>query len=244
MPDHGLLTEDRLPHAAPTIAPLYPAPPWPLPGARVLKVIFETDKEPVLNWLPPKLTRSAPPYATVIVEHFPKTPVGPFTLASQYIGCRAGFFIRAFALQAIVDNPLALTALREVWGIPAVLGEVQLRARKGDARATVSRDGAVLAELSVAETQSMAPEVARFDPVLSLRMTPSVQEGKPPAVEMVQIDPDYHIKEVHRGRGEVRYGATNGTGASWGVLPVRNIVSAVYCLVDTELPLARFVIPY
>ena len=48
MPDPGQLTEDRVAHTGPVLAPLYPPPPWSLPGARVLKVMFETDKEAVL----------------------------------------------------------------------------------------------------------------------------------------------------------------------------------------------------
>src|SRR3990170_1608975 len=108
MPDYGRLTQDELPHTLPAVSPLYPPPPWPLPGARILKLVFETDKETVLRWLPPALSRSSPPYAIITVAHYPESPVGPFSLATQYIGCRARIFIRALALQAIVDNARAL----------------------------------------------------------------------------------------------------------------------------------------
>ncbi len=59
MPDYGRLTQERLPHALPLVSPLYPPPPWPLPGARILKLAFETDQDTVLNWLPPTLSRSS-----------------------------------------------------------------------------------------------------------------------------------------------------------------------------------------
>ncbi|HEY5640483.1 MAG TPA: acetoacetate decarboxylase family protein [Dehalococcoidia bacterium] len=239
MPDAGRLTEDRLPHAAPALAPYYPPPPWPLPGGRVIKVLYETDAAPVLEWLPPKLTRSSPPYAVITVERYTDTPVGPFSAATQFIGCRAGFFVRALALQTVVDSPVALAALREVWGWPATLGEVKVRETKTGVTARVSAGGTGLADVKLSRLEKIAPGLVRFDPVLTLRAAPSLQEGtRHDLLQMVQVDPDYEVKAAQRGSGVV------SLGEAWSVLPVRNIVASVSCEVDTELPLARFVMPY
>lgn len=244
MPDAGQLTEDRVPATGPVLAPLFPPPPWSLPGARVLKLMFETDKAPVLAWLPNKLTRSSPPYATIHIEHYPESPVGPFTVAHQFIGCRAGFFMRGFALQSVVDNPVALSALREVWGYPAEPGQVTLDVRDDAVRATVSANGVTICEASLESRESIDAEQARFDPALTLRLVPSLQEKqRHDLVQLLQIDPEITIREAHRGRGAVTYpGEANSN--TWAVLPNRNMISAVYATVDTELPLARFVMPY
>jgi hypothetical protein len=53
MPDYGQLAAEQLSHTVPVVAPPYPPPPWPLPGARLLKVTYETEKEVPLRWLPP-----------------------------------------------------------------------------------------------------------------------------------------------------------------------------------------------
>jgi acetoacetate decarboxylase len=244
MPDHGRLTEDLVPHTTPLVAPPYPPPPWRLPGATVLKFVFETDTESVLTWLPPKLTRSSPPYAVITVEHYPESPVGPFSMANQYIGCRAGFFIRAFALQSIVSEPLALAALREVWGYPAQLGEVSLNTTRNGAQAGVRRNGNVLLDARLEDAQPLEPELTRFDPVLTLRLIPSLQEAvRHDLVQMVQIDPDLEVTAAFRGTGAFTYSEGTG-GDSWSVLPNRNLISTVCCTIDTELPLARFVMPY
>jgi acetoacetate decarboxylase len=239
MPDAGRLAEAELPHTTPAFAPYYPAPPWSLPKARVLKVVYETDTEPVLEWLPPKLTRSSPPYAIVTVEEFPDTPVGPFRVATQYIGCRAGFFTRAFALQTLVDSPVALAAMREVWGYPATPCKIGVeRDKKGVSAVVKSRDGNVLG-LNVRDIEDIAPGLSRFDPVLTLRTAPSLtDDAKHDLLQMVQVDPEYEITEAQRARAEVELGGT------WEKLPVRNVVAATSCVMNTELPLARFVMPY
>lgn len=243
MPDQGRLKEDRVAHTAPVLSPLYPPPPWKLPGARMLRVLFETDKEPLLTWLPPKLTRSSPPYALISIESYPQSPVGPFSLATQYIGCRAGFFIRAFALQAVVDSAPALAALREAWGIPATLGKVVLSAKKGRVKATVSQRQE-LAHLTLEDAEPIEPDLVRVDPTLCLRLAPSLQENvRHDLIQLVQLDPEYEIKRAARGRASVSYPHSGEDGA-WDILPCRNIISGFHAEIDTELPLARFVMPY
>jgi acetoacetate decarboxylase len=244
MPDQGRLTEERLPHAAPAIAPLYPKPPWPLPGARVLKLLYETDTDPVLAWLPPKLMRSSPPYAVLTVAHYRDTPIGPFSLAAQHVGCRAGFFIRAFSVQAITDNPSALAALREVWGYPCKLGEVDLDVEANRANAVVRFDGTTVAEASVSDAVPIDGGSVRLDPVLNVRTAPSLEDGKQhDLLQLVQIDPECEVRDAVRGHGTLRF-PSESQEAPWHLLPFRNMVAAVSCVVDTELPLARFVMPY
>jgi acetoacetate decarboxylase len=244
MPVYGRLAEDRLPHASPIPAPLYPPPPWPLKNARLLKLVFETSEDAVLEWIPPKLTRSTPPYATIIVASYPDSPIGPFNVATQYAGCRAGFFIRAFALESIVDNPAAMAALREVWGLPCKLGEVAIDRSDGAVTARVSRDGSLLATIALVGAHPIDSSSARFDPVLTVRTTPSIEEGKRhDLLQLVQIDPDYEIAECLRGTGAVEYGPHRDTDP-WDGVPMLNMIAATDCLVNTEMPLARYVMPY
>lgn len=247
MPDRGLLSEDRVSHASPTLSPLYPPPPWKLPGARMLRALFETDKEPLLDNLPPKLTRSTPPYAIISIDDYPESPVGPFTMATQFIGCRAGFFQRAFALQAVVNSVPALAALREVWGVPAKLGEVELAAKKSKVSGTVYSGGTSpgkLAKVKLEAAEPIEPSLCRIDPVLCLRLAPSLQENvRHDLIQLVQLDPEYEITESSRGLGTVTYPAS-GEDDAWDILPCRNVISTVFCELNTELPLARFVMPY
>ena len=79
----------------------------------------------------------------------------------------------------MVNNPLALSALREMWGFPCELGDVTMEA-KGDAiRATIAAGGMTLAEVALEGSQPIDVDQARFDPSLTLRLVPSVQENVP-----------------------------------------------------------------
>ena len=244
MPDLGRLKRDRLPHALPVTAPLYPPPPWPLPGARILKLTFETDAETTLDWLPPSLGRTSPAYAIITVAHYPESPIGPFSLAAQYLGCRARMFIRAFTLEAVTDNVTALLALREIWGFPARLGRVRLTAGPRSARARVTAQGHTPVDLRLSRAEACNPELIRYDPMLNVRLISNIQQGKRHSLlEVVQIDPEYEIKEAMRGQGQLTH-TEPSEGAPWHLLPPLNMISATYTICDTELPLARFVMPY
>lgn len=244
MPDLGHLRRDRLPHALPLTAPLYPPPPWKLPGASTLKLTFETDTEAALNWLPSSLGRTSPAYAIITVSHYPESPVGPFSLATQYLGCRARMFVRAFALHAVSDSARSVSALREMWGYPARLGKVRLSSGARGASARIAAEGLTLAELRLTRPEECEPSLVRFDPILNTRLIDSLQEGKRHALlEVVQLDPEYEVKEAIRGRGRLSYPSAS-EGDPWHLLPMLNMISATYSVADTELPLARFIMPY
>lgn len=244
MPDLGRFGRDKLPHTSPLTAPLYPPPPWPLPGAGTLKLTFETDTQSALRWLPSSLGRTSPAYAIITVAHYPESPVGPFSLAAQYIGCRAQMFTRAYTLHAVTDSVRALAALREMWGYPATLGRVRLSAGPRGAAARVAVEGETLAELRLTRPQPCEPDLVRFDPVLNTRLIHSLQPGKRHAVlDMVQLDLEYTIGEAVRGRGSLTY-PTASEGNPWHLLPTLNMISATYSVGGTELPLARFIMPY
>jgi acetoacetate decarboxylase len=215
-----------------------------LPGAEVLKVAFETDREAALRWLPPRLTRATPPYAIITVARYRNSPVGPFALACQYIGCRAAMFIRAYTLQAVADSAEAVAGLREVWGYPCKPGEVTLDRHGRAIEASVSRRGRTPVRIEVGDVEPVDAASVRLDPVLNARVLPSLEEGKRhDAVRIVQIDPDYEITDCLRGRAEITY-PDSSEEDPWSALPVLNVISATYCVADTQLPLARFVMPY
>lgn len=246
MPEFGRLSREAVPFTTPFVAPLYPPPPWELPGAQILQTLFEIDREVALAWLAPGLSKPVPPYAQILVTRYPDSPVGPFALAQQLITCRSFTRARGYALQAVVDGPAAaLAALREVWGMPARPGRVRLDVTAESIIATVADDtGHTVAVVAMHDLHPADPQHIHYDPVLAPRLSPPVQEGKPPAVlELTQIDPDYTIRECCLGRGSITYPEAS-EGYPWNLLQVRNMIATTYTVSDTALPWARYIVEF
>ena len=113
--------------------------------------MFEIDRDVALDWLPPGLAKPVPPYAQILVVRYPESPVGPFAMASQLVVCRSQTRARGYALQAVVDGPVAvLAALREVWGFPARPGRVRLDVADASIEGSVADgDGRTVAVVSM-----------------------------------------------------------------------------------------------
>ena len=242
MPDFGTLNLTNHPNPIPAASPAYPPPPWPLPKAEIFQISFEIDKEQAIRWLPAVLSRPNPAYAHLTIARYPSSPVGPFSLAHQFIVSRMRVLARAFPFQTIVDNVDALCALREVWGFPAKLGKVTMERKPQSFEAVIERPaGRALVKASITELEPVTPAEIRYDPMMNLRLTPPIQDGKPPEyTKLVQIDPHYDIRECFRGLGAIAYPNVS-QGDSWHVLEPRNIICATWATCDTELPWARFV---
>lgn len=246
MPEFGRLSRERAPFTTPFVAPLYPPPPWPLPDAHILQALFEIDRDVALDWLPPGLAKPVPPYAQILVVRYPESPVGPFAMASQLIVCRSQTRARGYALQCVVDGPVAaLAALREVWGFPARPGRVRLDVGEGAITGEVADDaGRTVATVTVRDLHPADPQHIHYDPVLAPRLAPPVQEGKPPSLlEMTQVDPDYTIKHCRLGAGAVSYPPAV-EGYPWHMLQPRNMIATTFTISDTSLPWARYIVEF
>ncbi len=241
MPDFGSLDTANHPFTIPAIAPLYPPPPWKLDDARLFMMTFEIEKRHAIQWLPGSLTRPNPAYAHLQIAHYPSTPVGPFTVAHQFLMSRLRVLPRAFPFQTVVDNADALPALRETWGFPAKLGKVALTREKETITGTVERPaGKVLAKVVMTQIRPMGPGELRYDPMLNLRLTSRAQEERAHEyAQLVQIDPSYMIKESYRGEGTVTY-PKKSKDDPWHLLEPVNFIGITYGVCDTEMPWARF----
>src|SRR5262245_36052024 len=88
MPDFGWLTQEAIGATVPTLAPLYEGLPWVLEGARVIKISFETGLDFVRSVLPVTLSRPTTAFGQLVIYDIPASPVGPFRVAAQTVGCR------------------------------------------------------------------------------------------------------------------------------------------------------------
>jgi acetoacetate decarboxylase len=245
VPDYGQVMPDDLGPATPYHAPLYPALPWTFEGVRVVKLAVEVGLDAVRALLPNPLSRSTPPFAALVVHDVPDSPFGPFRMACQNIICRYTTFVRAFVLQAVVDNPAAMAAFREVWSIPAKPGTVELGGLGASSSGRIlSVNGSLLADWTLTNIEGAEAERVLLEPEITLRLQPDYavhREAEPP--RLVQVNRAYALRDPHRGRVSLRF-HDGGPDYPWALLPITNSIVGVDTSADLHYDKTEYVLDY
>jgi len=244
MPDYGLVAAEELGPTTPQLAPLYPAMPWEMPGARIIKLAYEVGTDFIRHTLPAGLARSTPPYGTLIVYDVPQSPFGPYRLAAQTLACRYRNFARVYVLQAVVDNPVALAALREVWSYPAAPGTVELTDEEGMVQGLVAAPGgAPLARFTLTDIQGAEAERLVIDGELTARVPPRFSTGDAEPVRLVQVNRAFALRDPTRARFSIEFRSA-GDRYPWGAVPVTHLIIAVDTQADVEYAPTDHVLDY
>ena len=244
MPDYGLVAAEELGPTTPQLAPLYPAMPWEMPGARIIKLAYEVGTDFIRHTLPAGLARSTPPYGTLIVYDVPESPFGPYRLAAQTLACRYRNFARVYVLQAVVDNPVALAALREVWSYPAAPGTVELTDDEGTVQGLVAAPGgAPLARFTLTDIQGAEADRLVIDGELTARVPPRFSTGDAEPVRLVQVNRAFALRDPTRAKFSIEFRSA-GDRYPWGAVPVTNLIIAVDTRADLEYAPTEHVLDY
>src|SRR5215203_720081 len=123
-------------------------PSWELPDAQFLQINWEVEDAGALTLTPPSLHPSIPPFASFFAAHFPDSPVGPFSIVQVRLVVRAGIRPRALCLGAVCDSVAAVDALRDHWGYPVRLGDVDVSHRHDQVRFRAALDGRDVIEIA------------------------------------------------------------------------------------------------
>jgi len=204
---------------------------WELPKAEILQLACEVA-DGTRTLLPRALHPAIPEYVTFVVTRYPESPIGPFDLAQVRLMARAGVHPRGYVLGVVGSTAAAVTALRERWGYPAVLGEIVLRRYHDRVAATVRRGGEAILELALIDPEIVSGGDLQYIHAVTLARV----DG---AAQLIQVDPHYTLHSAARGRAHVgRFDA-----AAWNATPVRltTPISASAATCDTDLPRIRFV---
>jgi acetoacetate decarboxylase len=244
MPDYGLVAAEELGPTTPQLAPLYPAMPWTMPGARIIKLAYEVGTDFIRHTLPAGLARSTPPYGTLVIYDVPESPFGPYRMAAQTLACRYRNFARVYVLQAVVDNPVALAALREVWSYPAAPGTVEVIDGDGEVKGVVaSPDGAPLARFTMTGIQGAEAERLVIDGELTARVPPRFSTAEAEPVRLIQVNRAFALRDPTRAKFSVEFSSA-GERYPWGAVPVTNLIIAVDTCADIEYAPTEHVLDY
>jgi acetoacetate decarboxylase len=215
-----------------------------MPGARIIKLAYEVGTDFVRHTLPAGLARSTPPYGTLLVYDVPESPFGPFRMAAQTLACRYRNFARVYVLQAVVDNPVALAALREVWSYPAAPGTVEVVDGDGEVSGVVAApDGGRLARFALTAIQGAEAERVVIDGELTARVPARFSTGDAEPVRLVQVNRAFALRDPTRAQFTIDFSSASDR-YPWGAVPVTNLIIAIDTRADLEYSPTEHVLDY
>ena len=170
------------------------------------------------------------------MTHVPDSEVGAFTFATVRVGCRAGARPRGLLVKGYCDSAAAASVLRERWGLPLDLAEVQLDPSYARATTSVTLDGATILAGELVDPQPITGADVQYMATLALARV--ARDGE--ETLLLQVDPDYTFDRAQRGRARLtafEAEAWNLPGAS-----AAHPISASLTTVDLTLPRLRYLI--
>jgi hypothetical protein len=211
---------------------------WDLPGARFLQINWEVEDESALALTPPSLHPSIPPFASFFGCDFPESPVGRFSLVQVRLVVRAGIRPRGLCLGVVCDSPAAVEALRDHWGYPVQLGEVEVAGRHDQVRFTAALAGRTVVDLAVHTADVInGGDLMTFDNLHLVRFS----DGDGDEAKLVQVDPEYTIQQADRGRPTVSLPDPSALGMGGNLRLASPIIGFTF-RADTDLVPVRFAI--
>jgi Acetoacetate decarboxylase (ADC) len=235
MPRYGTLDVAPVAPDLPVLSSLE-APTWELPDAEFLQINWEVEDEGALTLTPPSLHPSIPPFASFFGGRIPESPVGAFTIVQVRLVVRAGIRPRALCLGAVCDSARAVEALRDHWGFPVQLGDVELARRHDQVRLTAALDGRTVADFAVHTADVInGSDLMTFDNLHLVRL------GDGGDAKLVQVDPEYTIHQADRGRPNVSLPDPQALGMRGALRLAAPIIGFTF-RADTDLVPVRFTI--
>ena len=229
----------------------YAPPPYIYRGVEDIFVAYEADPAGVAALLPPGL-EAADEVPTCIAwgRWIPFSTFGPYHEA--YVMIRASFEGQTYLYQPFIftDNEIPLVAGREIWGFAKKLATMK-RSSGGSGGEmygeqmlfTTERPiGQRIMTMSFVADALQDPSELEDLPVLSTRIIPSAEEGRPPSVaELVRLDVKAPLHRsangtpmLFTGRASVTMDAQSPVDP-WHLLAPKKIIQGWFGVFDFDL---------
>lgn len=184
---------------------LYPPPPIIYKRARALALFLQCSPNLKKNYLPPEMESIENGLDTLIILEYPDTSIGPYNEALLLLSCTYKNKPGMYVFSIYVDDDVALTAGREIWGIPKKMAEINLsKIKKNRINGTVSRKGNMIFEVS-AEIMNNEPGLNPRDmfeslPFYNVKLIPDIANNSKPALRQL-TETFIKIEEIYAQNG-------------------------------------------
>jgi len=192
----------------PIVSPLYGKPPLVWKDMRVQLVVYETDIENVRRVIPYPLEARSNIVITWVSEFELGTTQGSFKEFAIYVQVKYEGYEGDYEPFLYVNNPLPLTAGREIWGYQKKMADIGLKFEQEAVIGKVTRlDHQIFKAIVVPEYEAEMSEIPwSRDGVFSLKYIPHAEgDGKEPLRELVLTEGKFTAQsgKFFGGRGSV-----------------------------------------
>jgi acetoacetate decarboxylase len=217
---------------SPSIAPLYPSPPYEYRRARMVTCLL--DGAAPRDVLPAGLQLPETPSRAVVFADYPDTTIGPYREVVVLVGAQRQQATGMFCPLIYVDSDAALCAGREIWGFPKKLAQIEFEQHGEVVRARLVRDGIELLSLSGSIEERVDPTAfAALGalPLYNRKLIPGADAKEPDVDRLTQVYLDIVTHEATTGTGVLR-----AAGEAATVLGGETTTALFATIVDSVLP--------
>jgi acetoacetate decarboxylase len=169
---------------------------------RAIFIVFQCAPGVKEKCLPPELESIENGFDVISIFEYPETTVGPYNELVISLNCMFKDKPGLFVYNIYVDDDVALTAGREIWGFPKKMCEINLTPIEDNiVRGFLTRKGITFLDVE-AEIMNNPPGLdtkGMFEslPVYNLKIIPDVEDNSKPALR--QLTETYlKIEAVHK----------------------------------------------
>jgi len=182
--------ENQYDYSMPHQCGLFPPPPYEYKKARGIFVVFQCAIGIKEKKLPPELEPIEYGFDVIGILEYPETTIGPYNESIIFLNCKHRDTPGEFVFNIYVDDDVALTAGREIWGYPKKMCDIKLSPiQDNKVRGTLTRKGITFLDVEV-ELLDNPPgldpkEMFANMPLYNLKLIPDVADNSKPVLRQI-----------------------------------------------------------
>ena len=182
--------EQKQDYSMPRQCGIFPPPPLEYSKARSFAVLFQCAEDVKKKVLPPELEPIKNGIDGLYILEYPDTTIGPYNEMVIALNCKYKGKPGSFVCNIYVDDDIALTAGREIWGFPKKMCEIVITPiQENKIRGTLTRKGITFLDVEV-ELMDTPPrldikQILDTSTSYNLKLIPDVADSSKPALRQL-----------------------------------------------------------
>jgi len=231
-----MVPDPRAP-SIPTIAPLYPRPPFRYRDCPALVITFRTEPHALRRLVPEPLAPNPEGLMVLVAGRLHNDRLGAYQEVILGAPCSLGERTGNYAVALYLDRASCIVAGREIWGWPKKEAICAFGESRDRASASVERNGVEIIRASVDLLGAASPADLALDPTwFNLKLIPSVTDGADPDVMQLTETTftGVAVREAYAGPGRIGFASTVEDPLG-DLVPVHEIVTSAFVRLDFDL---------